>query len=106
MPSVLASVPPNARFPAPPGVAIIGVEHKAPNTEIIAVIQGDLGGALEQYQQVLQQAGYTLMGTTQGTGFARIAFAGPSTSGTVALFPECPGRTDVTVSVTAAPGPV
>ena len=106
LPAVMSQVPPNARsFPAPPGVAVIGVEHTDPYTEIIAVVQGGMAGVLEQYKQVLQQSGYNVTGTTKGKGFARLSYGGPSSEGTVALLPECPGRTDITVSVTAAPGP-
>ncbi|MDP9343103.1 MAG: hypothetical protein M3Q23_13645 [Actinomycetota bacterium] len=105
-PPTLATVPDAAKaFPTPAGLAIIGVERKAPTTEIIAAIDSDLGPALDAYQRALSGAGYLVATPQQSSGSARLDFSGKNATGTVSLLVECPGRTDVTVAITTAAGP-
>jgi len=92
-------------FPAPPGLNVIGVEHKTPVTEIIAAVDADVAQVFQGYQQALSGAGYLVHNPQHGSDLATLEFSGSSTVGTVHLAEECPGRTYVTVSITEAAGP-
>ena len=75
----LATVPPTAMaFPAPPGLSVIGVEHKEPVTEIIAAVDADVGQVFQGYQRALAGAGYLVNNPTQGSDFAQLGFRVPA----------------------------